>query len=75
MKEFFTRTDCVIGMSEQQMLTIAPYIYSIYVQGREGKETDLTGLDIEGMLMAIAADCQAGNMAQINSRVFSKNNK
>ena len=66
MKEFFTRTDCVIGMSEQQMLTIAPYIYSIYVQGREGKETDLTGLDIEGMLMAIAADCQAGNMAQFS---------
>ena len=73
LKDFLTRTDCVIGMSEQQMLTIAPYIHSVYSQGREGKETDVEGLDIEGMLAAIAADCKAGNMAQISGYHYPVN--
>ena len=73
LKEFLTRTECVVGMSEQQMQTIAPYIYSVYTQGREGKELDTQGLDMEGLMMAIAADCRAGNMAQMSGYHYPSN--
>ncbi len=73
LKDFLTRTDCVIGMSEQQLQTIAPYIHSVYTQGREGKETDVEGLDIAGLLEAIAADCAAGNMAQMSGYHYPHN--
>ena len=73
LKDFLTRTDCVIGMSEQQLQTVAPYIHSVYIQGREGKEHDIENLDIEGMLAAIAADCKAGNMAQISGYHYPVN--
>ena len=73
LKDFLTRTDCVIGMSEQQLQTIVPYIHSVYTQGREGKEHDIENLDIEGMLAAIAADCRAGNMAQISGYHYPVN--
>ena len=56
----------VVGMPAEELVEVAPYIHAVYAQGREGKETDLEGLDIEGMLAAIAADCQAGNMAQFS---------
>ena len=64
LKDFFTRTECVMGMSEEQLLQAAPYLHSFYTQGREGKEMDIEGLDIDGLLTAVVADCRAGNMAQ-----------
>ena len=73
LKDFFTRTDCVVGMPEEELKSLAPYIRSVYSQGREGKETDVEGLDIEGMLAAIAADCKAGNMAQISGYHYPVN--
>ena len=73
LKDFLTRTDCVIGMSEQQLQTAAPYIHSVYTQGREGKELDTDSLDLEGMLKAIAADCGAGNMVQISGYHYPTN--
>ena len=73
LKDFLTRTDCVTGMTEQQLLTAAPYIHSVYTQGREGKELDIDSLDLEGMLKAIAADCAAGNMAQISGYHYPTN--
>ena len=73
LKDFLTRTDCVIGMSEQQLQTAAPYIHSVYTQGREGKELDTDSLDLEGMLKAIAADCAAGNMVQISGYHYPTN--
>ena len=73
LKDFLTRTDCVVGVPEEELKSLAPYIHSVYSQGREGKETDVEGLDIEGMLAAIAADCKAGNMAQISGYHYPVN--
>jgi len=73
MKEFFTRTEMVVGMPEEKLQTLSSYIHAVYTQGREGKETDLSGLDIKGMLSAIAADCKAGNMAQISGYHYPVN--
>ena len=73
LKDYLTRTECVAGVPEQQLQSLAPYIRSVYTQGREGKEMDIGDLDIEGMLAAIAADCAAGNMAQINSYHYPSN--
>ena len=73
LKDFLTRTDCVVGVPEEELKSLAPYIRSVYSQGREGKETDVDGLDIEGMLAAIAADCKAGNMAQISGYHYPVN--
>ena len=63
----------MVGVPEEELKSLAPYIRSVYSQGREGKETDVEGLDIEGMLAAIAADCKAGNMAQISGYHYPVN--
>jgi len=73
LKDFFTRTECVIGVPEEQIQSVIPYLQSLYTQGREGREYDLAELDIEGMFAAIAADCKAGNMAQISSYHYPVN--
>lgn len=73
LKDFLTRTECVVGMPEQQLAGFAPHVYSVYTQGREGRELDVAELDIEGMLAAIAADCEAGNMAQISGYHYPVN--
>ena len=48
------------------MKTYAPYVRSVYTNTREVVEYDMKALDVEGMLNAIIADCEAGNMAQIS---------
>ena len=66
MKGFLTRTDCVIGIPESRLPDAAAYLRTLYTPGRDGKEPDLSGLDIEGLFDAIAADCRAGNMVQFS---------
>lgn len=73
LKDYFTRTEMVIGYAPEELRTMAPCIRSLYVEGREGRETDLSGIDLDGMLEAIIADCEAGNMAQINSYHYPVN--
>ena len=63
----------MVGVPEEELKSLAPYIRSVYSQGREGKEMDTEGLDVEGMLAAIAADCKAGNMAQISGYHYPTN--
>ena len=73
LKGFFTRTECVIGIPEGQLQAAAPYLHSLYTQGREGRELELGELDIEGLFEAIAADCRAGNMVQFSGYHYPQN--
>lgn len=73
LKDYFTRPECVLGITAEQVKDYAPYVRSVYTHTREGAEYDLEDLDIEGMLNAIIADCEAGNMAQINSYHYPHN--
>ena len=66
LKDYFTTTDCVLGVPAEQVQNLAPYIRSLYAPGRQDAEHNLDELDIVGLLDAIAADCAAGNMAQLD---------
>ena len=55
------------------MKDYAPYVRSVYTNTREVVEYDMKALDVEGMLNAIIADCEAGNMAQISGYHFPHN--
>ncbi len=73
LKDYFTTTEMVLGQSPEELRKMAPYIRSIYVEGREGRETDLAGMDLKGLMEAIIADCEAGNMSQISGYHFPSN--
>ena len=73
LKDYFTTTEFVLGVPQEQILTLAPYIRSIYTEGREQNQYDLEGLDLEGLLKAVADDCAAGNMAQSNGYHYPSN--
>ena len=73
LKDYFTRPECVIGITAEQVKTYAPYVRSVYTNTREVVEYDMKALDVEGMLNAIIADCEAGNMAQISGYHFPHN--
>ena len=73
LKDYFTTTDCVLGIPAEKVPTIAPHIRSIFVAGWEEVQYDLDELDIPGMLDAIAADCAAGNMAQVDGYHYPVN--
>lgn len=73
MKGFFTRTECVIGIPESRLPDAAAHLRTLYTPGRDGKESDLSGLDIEGLFAAIAADCRAGNMVQFSGYHYPQN--
>ena len=73
LKDYFTRPECVIGITAEQVKDYAPYVHSVYTHAREGAEYGVEKLDIEGMLNAIIADCEAGNMAQISGYHFPHN--
>ena len=73
LKDFLTRTDCVLGVPAEKLQSLAPHIRSVYTQGREGKELETEQLDLEGLLAAIAADCKAGNMAQMSGYHYPRN--
>lgn len=66
LKGYFTRTKCVLGITEAEIPAFADIVRYLYTDGRlDGYKLD--GLDLEGLLLAIDADCKAGNMAQFNS--------
>ena len=73
LKDYFTRPECVIGITADQVKDYAPYVRSVFTNTREGTQYELESLNIEGMLSAIIADCEAGNMAQISSYHYPHN--
>ena len=64
LKNYFTTPECVLGFAKEQVPEMAGYIFSFYTDGKESNIHDLEGLDLEGLLYAMVADCEAGNMAQ-----------
>ena len=73
LKDYFTKPECVIGITAEQVKDYAPYVRSIYTNTQVSAEYDVQSLDIEGMLNAIIADCEAGNMTQISGYHFPHN--
>ena len=73
LKDYFTKPECVIGITAEQVQDYAPYVRSVYTSTNYGTEYNMDALDIEAMLSAIIADCEAGNMAQIPSYHFPHN--
>ena len=73
LKDYFTTTDCVLGIPAEDVRSFAPYIRSLYVSGWQDAEYDLDELDIVGLLDAIVADCAAGNMAQMDGYHYPAN--
>ena len=67
LKPYFSTPECVLGYAEAELSGMAQHILSLYSDGKESNIYDLEGLDMQGLLDAIAADCKAGNMAQINA--------
>ena len=67
LKPYFSSVKCVTGFSEDQLKQTLPYIYSLHTDGRDANIHDLDGLDLEGLLDAVIADCKAGNMNQITA--------
>ena len=72
LKTYFTRPECVLGFPAEQAPGMADYIYSFYA-GDTGNWENLEELDLEGLLAAIVADCEAGNMAQIGGFHYPTN--
>ena len=73
LEDYFNTTQMVLGHTPEKLRKMVPFIQSIYVEGREGRETDLAGLDLDGLMEAIIADCEAGNMSQISTYHFPSN--
>ena len=73
LKDYFTRPECVIGITTDQVKDYAPYVRSVFTHTQLDVDYDVAALDIEGMLNAIIADCEAGNMAQISGYHFPHN--
>ena len=73
LRDYFTTTDCVLGVPAEKVQSLAPYIRSLYVSGRQEPEYDIDELDIAGMLDAIAADCAAGHMVQMDGYHYPMN--
>lgn len=73
LKDYFTRPECVIGITAEQVKDYAPYVRSVFTHTQLDVDYDVDALDIEGMLNAIIADCEAGNMAQISSYHYPHN--
>lgn len=65
LKPYFSTPECVLGFSEEELSDMAQYIFSLYSDGKESNVHDLEGLDMQGLLDAIVADCKAGTMAQL----------
>jgi hypothetical protein len=71
LKDYFARPECVIGITAEQVKDYAPYVRSISTQDWWDPEFDVRQLDTEALLYAIIADCEAGNMVQIDGYHFS----
>ncbi len=66
LKPYFTMPETVLGFPPEQAEEKAKVISNVYVEGTQDYQRDMTDLDTEGLLQAIIADCEAGNMAQFN---------
>lgn len=73
LKPYFSSFRYVTGFDESQIPELADRIFQIgsegnYISDRMLDETmmNINDVDVEGLLRAIAADCAAGNMAQLS---------
>ena len=73
LKGYYTKPECVLGFAPERIPEMTQYIRSIYVDDLEDILYDLDEVDLEGMLEAIVADCEAGNMAQFEGYHYPAN--
>lgn len=73
LKGYFTKPECVLGFPAEDVPVMADYIRSIYFDEQGGRYSDLSELDLDGLLAAIVADCEAGNMAQRSGYHYPSN--
>ncbi len=76
IKAFLTRTECVLGVPEEELEALAAEIGYIEFSGNVRLVDDRQ--EILGLLQAVAADCEAGTMAQpwsFRSRSDTKENR
>ena len=73
LKDYFTTTECVLGVPAEKIQTLTPHIRSLFIAGYDEVLYDLDNLDIPGLLEAVAADCAAGNMAQMDGYHYPSN--
>ena len=69
LKGYFTRPECVLGFSADELDGLENYIYSLYVDGYYTTED----MDLKGLLEAILADCEAGNMVRLSGYHYPVN--
>ena len=73
LKGYYTSPECVLGFAPEQIPEMAAYVRSIYADDMYDMLYDLDEIDLEGMLEAIVADCEAGNMAQFDGYHYPAN--
>ena len=64
LKGYYTQPEVVLGFGPERIPEMAKYIRTLYADDMMDVQFDLEGVDLEGLLEAIVADCEAGNMAQ-----------
>lgn len=65
LRSFFTRSTCVLGITEEQAANAGKYFnYQINVGDQEQR---LTAQQLSTLMAAIVADCGDGNMSQLSS--------
>ena len=68
LKGYYSSFEYVTGFTEEEIPEVAERINYLYTQQLRDNTDEyramLEGLDMEGLLRSIAADCAAGNMAQ-----------
>lgn len=69
LKGYFTRPECVLGFPADEIDGLENCIYSLYVDGYY----ETRNLDLKGLLEAIVADCDAGNMARLSGYHYPNN--
>ena len=73
LKGYYTSPECVLGFAPEQIPEMTKYIRSLYADNMKDMLFDLEDLDLEGLLEAIVADCEAGNMAQFSGYHYPAN--
>ena len=73
LKRYFTRPECVLGFPAEKAHEMTGYIRSIYVDGMDQEIYNPDSLDLEAMMDAILADCNAGNMARFRGYHYPHN--
>ena len=66
LRPILSCVECVTQMSREEFLALEDRIYQIYVNAKDYAltEDEYKDLDMGGLLEAIVADCDAGNMVQ-----------